>query len=560
MVSVARLVRCCGFVAALLGAGGAIVARDEFLHPSSGDLSAAEKKELDARIADLGNPDATVRQRAVRRIPALGRCALPALNERLKEGSDPKQLRNVCLALGALGDATSLARVERWILEKQPVEDVTRAALFALARGRSPPTPELSKLLRSLALDAPLPTVRESALLCAGARKVVGLPEILKGPLHADRGSDRTARVRGCSIVALAEAGDPAGAPLVAWFLDPRNTRDEKLRRAALYATSRLAEPTQLEKLLKFEPDKDEVTAFAVALGAFADPRAVDRLGKLLVKERDRAAVAVLSLANVATPEAKEWLLRALAGEFSDKTRTLAALAVADLTDQQRFLPRLRELAVAASVEPGKAAALLTLARVGDPEAAATVADALPLWRDRELLERGLLLCADALPERPVADLVPEQRAGPIAPLWNEIAQFQSGQRPDRRFLKEHVARGLTAARAHWLLARDDLRMTVVRELLELDKVVFVEPKDGDGGSDGGGSNPPPPGDGNPPPDGGPPPGDGGGDPAPPPTGGGDPANPPPRGRKQDSARFELDLRQWLIDFPPFEVADPFGS
>ncbi len=554
---------------AAFAAAAPLLARDDFLRATSGDLTAREKQALEARIAELGHPDHVVRNKAVRRIAAMGKYALPALLETLKRSSDPALLRNVCFALGALGDARSLALLERWFLAELPGEEAARAALLALARGRSPPTPELSERLRKLVLDAPLATIRECALLCAGARRVVGLPEILKGPIQ----SERSARIRGCMLIALAESEGTSAAPLIAPFLDPRRVRDVNLRRAALYATARLADPALLVPLLKFEPDpRYEVAAYAVALGAFADPLAIERLGKLLVRERERAAVAVFSLANAATPEAKGWLLRALGGDFSDKkVRAAAALAVVGLTDQQRFLPRLRELAMAASTDPGKSAALLALARIGDAEAAAAVAEALPLWRDRELLERGLLLCSTTL-DRPLAELLSQERSAPVAELWTEIGQIQASRR-DPRLLHERIAAALTAARAHWTLARDDLRMAVLRDLLELDKVVRDDADEGPGEDndvDSGfdampkpGEQPDPPKDDAPPPpdsggdDGG---DDGGGAPAPPKQGGSEAgAGLQARRGRPEMARIEVDLRQWLIDYPPFEVADPFA-
>jgi len=534
--------------AALLAGAGALSARDDFLRATSRDLNPRERQALDERIAELGHPDPAKRNQAIDLLVAIGRPAVPALVEtvRMRRGRDPKLLRNACLALGALGDVTSLALLERWFLEETPPEEPSRATLLALARGRGAPSQELSERLRKLMVDAPIATVRECALLCAGFRKVAGLPEILRGPLQ----SERVARVRGCMLVALGECGDPAAAALVAPFLDGRKVRDEKLRRAALYAVARLAEPALLAPLLRFEPDHHEVAAFAVALGAYADPAAVNRLGALLQRERERAAVAVFSLANGVSPEAKEWLSRAIAGEFSDRVGAAAALAVADLTDQQRFLPRLRELATARLGEPGKSPALLTLARMGDVEAAATIAEALPLWRDPELLERGLLLCATTLGDRRAEELLPRERSGAVRPLWREIEGIRAG-RVDGRLLAERIAAALTAARAHWTLARDDLRMAVLDELLELDKVVFVDPRDP---GSGGGETPPPGGGGPPPPD-----GSGGGAPPPPSGGAGGVDGGPPRRGKQDTARIELDLRPWLIDYPPFELARPFS-
>jgi HEAT repeat protein len=526
---------------AALAAGGSLAARDDFLHATTRDLSARERQALEERVAELGHPDPKLRTRARNLLVAIGAPARAALLETLESRSDARLLRNACLALGALGDVTSLALLERWFLKEAPGEEPARAALLALARGRAPLSPELSERLRRLALEAQLSTVRECALLCAGVRKLGGLPELLERPLA----NERNPRVRGVMLLALGECGEPACAALVAPFLDGRRVRDERLRRAALHAAARLADPKILEPLLRFEPDQGEVAACALALGALCGPalasdpateRLVARLGALLVHERERAAPAVYSLARAATPAAKDWLERALGGEFSDRVRAEAALAVAVLSDQQRFLPRLRELATGPLSEPAKSPAVLALARIGDAEGAATIADAVALWKDPELLERGLLLCATTI-ERPVRELLPEQRAGPVLELWRKIDGVQKG-RLVMRLLEERIASELTEARAHWTLARDDLRMAALRELLELDKVVRVEPKD-DGGSDGGA----------PPPDGGgAPPGDGG------PVDG----QVPRRGRP-DSARIELDLRQWLLDYPPFELAEPFA-
>jgi hypothetical protein len=362
-------------------------------------------------------------------------------------------------------------------------------------------------------------------------------------------------------LFALGEAGDAAAAPLIAKFLDSRHARDEKLRRAALHATARLGTPLLLAPLLKFKPDRGEVADYAVALGAFSEPLVVARLGELLRHERERALQAVHSLARIATPEAKEWLERALQGEFSDAVAAASALAVADLVDQQRFLPHLRALALAQASRPGKAEAMLALARIGDVESARSIADALPLWREPALLERGLLFCAVAL-DRPIEDVVPQQRRDQVLDLWREaVAVEREVAHPD--LLKERIAAELKAARAHWLLARDDQRQAVLRLVLELDRDEPAEQRlpeggsgvtpppspsggGGDGGSgegaggDSGAGTPPPP------------------DPRPPDTPFGSQPNGNRRGR-HDPTRIELDLRSWLVDFPPFDLADPFA-
>jgi uncharacterized membrane protein YgcG len=371
-------------------------------------------------------------------------------------------------------------------------------------------------------------------------------------------------------VVALGESGDPAAAALVVRFLDPRQVRDEKLRRAALQATARLGDPLLLQPLLRFEPDRREIADYALALGAFSEPVVVERLGDLLQHERDDALLAVQSLAQIATPEAKRWLERALKGDFTEAVQAAAALCVADLVDQQRFLPHLRALALGPSGRPGKAAALVSLARIGDRESAVAVADALPLWREPELFERGLLYCA-TLVDRPLEEMVPEARRATVGTLWREALEIERGDRV-ADLLRERIATHLTESRAHWQLARDDQRLAVLRELLELDKDFVPEPRAQDGDS-GGGGNPPPPGSG-----GGTPPGGGGGDdgggsgsgngggdgddPVPPPTTGDDspPGNlPGPRRKSYDPTRFEHDLRAFLIDYSPFDLADPFA-
>jgi hypothetical protein len=374
-------------LAALLAAP--LAARDDFLRATSRDLTLRERQALEERIDELANPSPQVRSHALHLLANLGRPAAQQLAESLRRGSDPKLLRNACLTLGAMGDVTSLATLEHWLLEENSTEDPTRAALFALARGKAPLTPALADRLRKLMLESPISTIRESALLCAGARKLAGLPELLDKPLQ----NEKSARVRGCMLVALAESAESAAVPLVARFLDPRKVRDEKLHRAALYAVARLGDKALLEPLLTFKPDEHEVGAYVVALGAFDDARAVDALGRLLTRDPDRAVAAVFSLSHVATPAARDWLERALQDKYGERVRGAAALAVADLTEQERYLAGLRELATAPVGAHGKSEALLALARIGDAESARVVADALPMWnvREKELLERAPL-------------------------------------------------------------------------------------------------------------------------------------------------------------------------
>ncbi|MSR46904.1 MAG: hypothetical protein EXS13_07560 [Planctomycetes bacterium] len=531
-------------------------ARDDFLRPTTRDLNAREKISLEECVQELGDGDPKLRRRAVRRMVAIGQPAMPALLDVLRRSSDAKQVRNACLAFGAIGDATAVAQLERWFLDDARAEEPSRAALLALARGRGPLIPEFSATLRRLVTDASLATVRESAVLCAAARKIPGLAALLKAPLQVER----SARLRSCMLVALGESGDPAAPALVARFLDGRQVRDEKLRRAALCATARLGDPILLQPLLAFQPDRREISDYAVALGAFSEPAVVGRLGELMLREREQAVAAVASLAHIATPESKAWLERALQGDFSEESRAAAALCVSDLVDQQRFLPHLRTIALGPAAHPAKSAALLSLARIGDREAAGAVADALPLWRDTDLFQRGLLFCAMTL-DRPLAEVVPQHRRDDVAELWRDASEIERGDR-HRDLLLERVASELTAARAHWLLVRDDQRTGVLRELLDLDRDFLVEQRAQDG-TGGGSPTPPPPsggaGDGG---DGGDPP-----DPAPegdPPAAGGAPGSgllPGNGGRRGrfDPTRFEHDLRAWLVDYSPFDVADPFA-
>jgi hypothetical protein len=205
------------------------------------------------------------------------------------------------------------------------------------------------------------------------------------------------------------------------------------------------------------------------------------------------------------------------------------------------------------------------------------VAKQLGNWRDPVLLTRGLLLCAMTL-DTPLEQLLPEAKSAPVADLWKTIAQIEK-RRANPKLLDERLALEFTKARGHWLLRRDDRRSASIRELLELDYVPFVAVKGGDG--KGGGSGAPPPS--GPPPDPGGPGsggsdgsggsgsgGSSGGD-----SGGTDPGGPIDGGKgggtgglggvpgqrrgKPDTARFELDLRQWLEDFPLFVPSEPFG-
>jgi uncharacterized membrane protein YgcG len=557
----------------VLGAlGAAAGARDDFLRGSNRDLSKGERIALEGLVTELGNPDPVVRNRAVRRVAALGRAAIPALEELLNKANDPKLLRNVCLALGTIDDPASFALLEKKIVARDANEDELRAALFAVGRGHGYPATELADALRKLASEASLATVREAALLAAGARKLAGLGDLLKGPA----GNEKLARVRGCMLLALAESGDGAAVEALTRALDPKRNRDEMVRRAALAAVAISGEASLLDAVLKAQPDPHELSWWCLALGAFKSDAAVDALERALLHDGAAAADAVYSLASLATPKAREVLRRAIAGEFSPAVAEAACVAVAPLVDEQRYLAGLR--AAAASDSDGlRAAALLTLARIKDHEAASAIAKLLPSWRDPRLLTRGLLLCATTL-DTPLEELLPKSKSGPVADLWRTIEQVEK-RRANPRLLDERLALEFTRARGHWLLRRDDLRSAAIRELLELD-YRYVPAKGG--GTIGDGGLPPPV----PPPDpGGPGSGGGSGGSG---TGGSgsggssggeggpsDPGNPNDGGKgggsgglngpqgqrraKPDSARFELDLRQWLEDFPIFAPSEPFG-
>lgn len=567
----------------------ALSARDDFLRGSNRDLSKGERIALESLVGDLGNPDPVVRNRAVRRVAALGRAAVPALEELWNKQKDDKPRRNICLALGAIDDPASFALLEKIVVGREEKEDVLRAALFATGRGRGYPSPELAEALRKLASEASLATVREAALLAAGARKVAGLGDLLKGPA----GNEKLARTRGCMLIALAEAGDPATVEALSRALDPKRNRDEMVRRAALAAASVSGEGPLLDAILKAQPDAHELSAWCLALGAFKSDAAVDALGRALLHDGAAAADAVWSLASLATPAARELLRRAITGEFSSTVMESACVAVASLVDEQRYVAGLRA-AAAGDAEGPKAAALLTLARIKDHETASAIAKQLANWRDPRLLTRGLLLCATTL-DTPLEELLPKSKSAPVADLWRTIEQVEK-RRANPRLLDERLALEFTRARGHWLLRRDDLVSGSIRELLELDKVVFVPVKgsgtildggqppqpppesggsgggsggsgsggsgsggsgsggSGSGGSGSGGSSGSDGGSGDPNnPNGG---GNSGGSG----SGGGGPNLPPGQRRgKPDSARFELDLRQWLEDFPIFAPSEPFG-
>ncbi|HET6164013.1 MAG TPA: hypothetical protein VFG37_10125, partial [Planctomycetota bacterium] len=425
-------------------------------------------------------------------------------------------------------------------------------------------------------------TVREAALLASGARKLAGLGDLVKSAAAGEK----LARVRGCIVVALAEAEDATAPEAIARALDPKRNHDEMVRRAALYAAARCGAAPLLDAVLKMQPDGHELSAWCVSLGAFPGDAVVEALARTLKQNGAKGVDAVWSLANLATPAGNDVLKRAIDGEFGAVVTEAACLAVAPLVDEKRFVAGLRAAAAGAAEGP-KAAALLTLARYGDVDAALAASKELAHWKDVRLLTRGMLLCATL--ETPIDQLLPEPKAAPAAELWRTLQKIQKGVAvPTLRI--ERLRDELTEARAHWQLRRDDLRSAVVRELLELDKVVFTALKSTGGSNptppDGGGPTNPggPPGPGNP---GGPGGGDGsggsgsggsgsGGTPpgesGPPPGGdggGGDGNNQKNGGLdglqgqrrgKPDTARFELDLRQWLEDFPLYARSDPFGG
>lgn len=572
------LVRVAALALLLLGGAAAGPASDEFLRSSERDLSPRERAALEEIVGDLGNPDAVVRNRALRRVAAVGRAAVPALAETLRKANDPKHLSNVCLALGSIDDPASFALLEKQLAGRDAKEDVLRAALVASGRGRGYPSPDLADAYRRLAVEGSVATVREAALLASGARKLAGLGDLVKGAAAGEK----LARVRGSILVALAEAEDATAPEAIARALDPKRNHDEMVRRAALYAAARCGAAPLLDAVLKMQPDAHELSAWCVALGAFPGDAVVEALGRTLKQNGAKGVDAVWSLANLATPAGNDLLKRAIDGEFGAIVTEAACLAVAPLVDEKRFVAGLRAAAAGAAEGP-KAAALLTLARYGDVDAALAASKELAHWKDVRLLTRGMLLCATL--ETPIDQLLAEPKAAPAAELWRLLQKIQKGVAvPTLRV--ERLRDELTDARAHWQLRRDDLRSAVVRELLELDKVVFTPSKSTSGSNtpppDGGGPTNPggPPGPGNPGGSGGggdgsggagsgsPPPGESG----PPPGGdggGGDGNNQKNggfdglqgRGRgKPDTLRLELDLRQWLEDFPLFARSDPFGG
>jgi len=567
----ARLVplRRLGALALLLLCGALTPAPDEFLRSSERDLSPRERAALDELVTDLGNPDPVVRNRALRRVAAVGRASVPALAEAQNRVKDPKHLRNVCLTLGTIDDPASFALLEK-VLARESNEDVLRAALVASGRGRGYPSPELADAYRRLAADGTIATVREAALLASGARKLAGLGDMVRGAASGEK----LARVRGCILIALAEADDAAAPENIARALDPKRTHDEMVRRAALCAAARSGAAPLLDAVLKAQPDAHELSAWCIALGAFEGDAVVEALARTLKQNGAKGVDAVWSLARLATPAGNDVLKRAIDGEFGDIVEEAACLAVAPLVDEKRFVAGLRTAAAGAAEGP-KAAALLTLARYGDGDAALAASKQLAHWKEPRLLTRGMLLCATL--ETPIEQLLPEPKAPASAELWHLLQKIQKGVAlPTLRI--ERLRSELTQARAHWLLRRDDLRTAVVHELLELDKVVFTAGKTTSGGTppppDGGGPTNPggPGGDGSGGSGSGSGSGDGSGAPGGPPT---DPGTPPGGGDggkngfdglqgqrrgKPDTARFELDLRQWLEDFPLFPRSDPFGG
>jgi HEAT repeat protein len=163
--------------------------------------------------------------------------AVPALTALLDENF-PELREAACEALGRLGDPSSLPRLLTLAQEKSPTSAFAARAMLSM-----PPSPEVDKALCELVLTGP-----DTLVVTVGRelRRRNGCPteplvERLKNPTTASQAllaivalgggpADLTARVapyvsstdealRRLSIEALAELGDPAGAPhlLKAW-------------------------------------------------------------------------------------------------------------------------------------------------------------------------------------------------------------------------------------------------------------------------------------------------------------------------------------------------------
>ena len=128
----------------LLGGAAAAPASDEFLRSSERDLSPRERAALEEIVGDLGNPDPVVRNRALRRVSAVGRAAIPALAEALHKVNDPKFERNLCLTLGTIDDPASFALREKVLTGRESNEDARRSSrrvAGAATRRPTSPTP-----------------------------------------------------------------------------------------------------------------------------------------------------------------------------------------------------------------------------------------------------------------------------------------------------------------------------------------------------------------------------------------------------------------------------------
>ena len=518
---------------------------DDLLRPSYGELSARERDALNELVKDLRASDPDVRYGAIGKLGAVGRSAIPALREEAVNESDPKRVSMACLALAAIGEPSCFAILRSSLLEGSAHEDTLRAALIGLSlQGRATGNaldPETSQAIRELMLGRSLDTVTQVATLVASQFQLANLSVDLRRRIQ----SERNPMVRATYLLAIGRHRSPSATPVVAEEL--KKNRNQTVRRAALYAAAQLRDPAFVTELLRFRPDDDELQETCLALGAFADQAVVERLESMLDKHRERASMAIYSLANIGSNEALGVLERVLQGEYGSAVLDVGCLAVAGLREPQRFVASLSELAFHRDPDI-QFAALLTLARLDETDVVENLLPNIPRMQHANVQRAALLVCRDQVGQ----ELCDSRFAGTdaeraaTAVLCQTLMAIRAGK-ADARLAQEQIRAMLQQELAHYDLHVDEALVGLVYHVMDLNRIRFNSYEDR--GQAGGGSD----GD-----DGGGEPGGGEGD-----AGGGIFSRGgilQPRSRRNDNIEFEEDMRRFLADFPLFPASAPFSA
>jgi HEAT repeat protein len=306
-------------------------------------------------------------------------------------------------------------------------DDILRFAVYALGEIKSPTAvPPIVKLL-----DHPNPEVRQNAVFALGLIRDKRATEPLIAALR-----DEDSVVRGYAATALGEIGDPKAKEallaalkrenasvvnmasslydlgsdeVVAVLIDKLRDPDPNNRLYAIYALSRMSDPSEIEPLIAVLSNEEIGWLASKALISIGEPAIKPLLEALFSDDRNIRLYATYTLGEIGSSRAGRGLVRMFRDE-DPLVRDTAAEALITLGDNRMVPPISRELS---NPDPRvRQKALEVLGHIGDASLTETIASYLT-DEDTNVIKGAILALGklqSATASRPLTKLLDHPR------------------------------------------------------------------------------------------------------------------------------------------------------